>query len=722
MQQLHHRLSDGKMEVSEVPVPLLSPVQVLVANRCSVISAGTEGRTAEDARKGYLSKALARKEEVQKVWKLARRQGWRATYNMVMRRLEAPAPLGYSCAGTVLAVGDRVTRLRPGDRVACAGSSASHAEVVAVPERLCASLPPGVGFEDAAFTTLGAIALQGMRQAEVQAGSTVVVIGLGLLGMLSVQILKASGIRVIGIDTQMDKVEEARKLGAGLALERGLPGMEEQVLEYTRGLGADAILITASSTSTDPVELAGILAGKKARVVVVGNVPTGFSRKHYYRKELDLRMSMSYGPGRYDPAYEEKGQDYPAGWVRWTLQRNMQAFLDLIAEGRMQPSLLISHTFSLEEAPQAFDLLLEKQGGKRAMLLRYAPREEIPIRIENTVSPAKGSAPGIGLIGAGSYALNILLPEIKKHSGLRGVASARGLSAKAAMDKFGFAFASGNADEVISDSESQAVFILTRHDTHASYARQALEQGKHVFVEKPTALHPQDLMGLRESLSARPGLILLTGFNRRFAPAIRDVMAALPDGLPRAIHIKVNAGKLPPEHWVHDPEQGGGRLVGEGCHFIHLACCLAASRPLDVMAAGMREAGDKEDSLSVILRFENGSIASLSYFSNGHPDLPKEKVELSSGGVSAHILDWKQWEVFGKKKKAKRLKVADKGHAGIVAAFMDAVKQGGSSPISFEEQYAAMMMSFAAQRALREARVVSMQEMEETAGKAEKEE
>lgn len=717
MQQLHHRLSDGKMEVSEVPLPLLSSHQVLVANHCSVISAGTEGRTAEDARKGYLSKALARKEEVQKVWKLARRQGWRATYQMVMRRLEAPAPLGYSCAGTVLSVGENVTRFRPGDRVACAGNSASHAEVVAVPEMLCASLPPEVGFEDAAFTTLGAIALQGIRQAEVQAGSTVAVIGLGLLGMLSVQILRASGMRVIGIDTQKERVEEAKKRGAGLALERDTPGLEELVLEYTRGLGADAVLITASTASTDPVELAGILAGKKARVVVVGNVPTGFPRKHYYRKELDLRMSMSYGPGRYDPAYEEKGQDYPAGWVRWTLQRNMQAFLDLIAEGRMQPSLLISSTFSLEDAPQAFDLLLEKQAGTLAMLLRYAPREEIPTRIENNAIPATGSAPGIGLIGAGSYALNILLPEIKKHSTLRGVTSGRGLSAKAAMDKFGFAFASGAPDEVITDAESQAVFILTRHDTHASYAQQALEQDKHVFVEKPTALVPQDLMALKETLSARPGLILLTGFNRRFAPATLAVAAALPPGLPRAIHIKVNAGKLPPEHWVHDPEQGGGRLVGEGCHFIHLACFLANSSPLEVMAAGMREASGKEDSLSVLLRFENGSIASLSYFSNGHPDLPKEKVEVSCGGISAHILDWKQWEIFGRKTKSNRLKVADKGHAGIVAAFMEAIKQGGPAPIPFEEQYAAMMISFAAQVALREARVVSLKEMEETAGR-----
>lgn len=717
MQQLHHRLSDGKMEVSEVPLPLLSPQQVLVANLCSVISAGTEGRTAEDARKGYVSKALARKEEVQKVWKLARRQGWRTTYQMVMRRLEAPSPLGYSCAGTVMAVGEKVSRFRPGDRVACAGNSASHAEVVAVPEMLCASLPQEVGFEDAAFTTLGAIAFQGIRQAEVQAGSTVVVIGLGLLGMLSLQILKASGIRVIGIDTQKEKVEQARNLGAGLALEREAPGMEALVLEYTRGLGADAILITASTQSTDPVELAGTLAGKKARVVVVGNVPTGFSRKHYYRKELDLRMSMSYGPGRYDPTYEEKGQDYPAGWVRWTLQRNMQAFLDLIAEGQMQPSLLISQTFSLEEAPQAFDLLLEKQAGNLAMLLRYAPGEKIPARIENAASPVRGSAPGIGLIGAGSYALNILLPEIKKHASLRGVASARGLSAKAAMDKFGFAFASGETDEVITDPESQAVFILTRHNTHASYAQKVLEKGKHVFVEKPTALHPQDLMTLRETLASRPGQMLLTGFNRRFAPASREVMAALPDGLPRAIHIKVNAGILPQEHWVHDPEQGGGRLVGEGCHFIHLACFLAASRPLEVMAAGMREAGGKEeDSLNVLLRFENGSIASLSYFSNGHPDLPKEKVEVSCGGISAHILDWKQWEIFGKKKVAKRLKVADKGHAGIVASFMDAVKRGGSAPIPFEEQYEGMMMSFAAQRALREARVVSLEEMEETAG------
>lgn len=718
MQQLYHRLKDGKMEVSEVPFPLCGKKQVLVRNHCSVISPGTEGRSATDARKGYIAKARSRKEELDKVIRLARQQGLKATYDMVMRRLESPAPLGYSSAGEVIAVGEEVKAFRPGDRVACGGGTANHAEVVAVPEMLCVKIPENVQYEDAAFTTLGAIAMQGVRQAEVQSGGTVAVIGLGLIGMLSVQILKASGINAIAVDLKKSLVDKASGLGAKLALMREAEGLEESVLDHTNGLGADAVLVCASTDSTDPVDLAGKLAGQKGRVVIVGNVPTGFSRKEYYRKELDLRMSMSYGPGRYDPQYEEHGHDYPPGHVRWTENRNMQAFLGMLADGSFQPSALLSHRFPLEQAPEAFDLMLEKETESLAILLRYNTEKEPGKKVENTAMKSPGNVINLGVIGAGSYANNVMLPLLKDQGALRGISSARGLSAKAAIEKYGFSFASGDIEDVVGDAEIQAIFVFTRHDTHAPLAIKALEKGKHVFVEKPTALTLDELYDLAGKLQEHNESILLTGFNRRFAPAVKAIEKHLPHALPRAIHMRVNAGKLPKEHWVNDEQIGGGRIIGEVCHFIDLAAHFAQGKPLDISTAGLRSEAQNEDTLGLVMRFDDGSIASISYFSNGNPSVPKEEIEVFSGGVVAQIHDWKSWSVKGKKTYSGKQGKADKGHEAIIEAFIHAIKEGKPSPIPFESQYSSMMMSFAARKSLRESRVVSLQEMINEAGKS----
>lgn len=714
MQQLSHRLKDGKMEVTEVAMPVPARGQVLVRNHFSVISAGTEGRTASDARKGYVAKAIARQDELKKVIRLARQQGWKSTLGMVMRRLEAPSPLGYSCAGEVIAVGEGVTSLRPGDRVACGGNTANHAEVVAVPELLCARIPEGVSSADAAFTTLGAIALQGIRQAGIQAGENVAVIGLGLLGLLSVQLLRASGMRVIAIDLREDLTQKALECGAGLALPRQAEGLEASIAHFTRGLGADAVLITASTDSNDPVELAGILARQKGRVVVVGNVPTGFSRKEYYRKELELRMSMSYGPGRYDPSYEEHGIDYPAGYVRWTENRNMQAFLDFVADGKVKPGLLAGERFPLEQAPEAFDRLLGSHSTAGALLISYDTERQPTTRIQRSPQSPLPGRPGISVIGAGAFAGNMMLPILRLSGKLRGIASGKGLSSKAAMDKFGFAYATGDAEEILTDNDTRTVFILTRHDSHASLAIRAMNAGKHAFVEKPLAITLEELKQVETAWKAAPeGVRLGTGFNRRFAPAVVDILEHLPLELPRAIHIRVNAGKLPPGHWAADPLTGGGRILGEMCHFIDLARCIASSPALGVSASGLRQARGEEDTLTAVVSYADGSIASISYFSNGNTSIPKEEIEVFCGGTVARIHDFRRWEVFsgnGKRHRGSSGK-ADKGHQALVGAFLKNIDEGTYPPIAEEEIFETMRTTFAVQRALREARTVFLTEL-----------
>ena len=700
MHQLTQSLKDGAMEILEVPFPALPAGGVLVRNHYSVISAGTEGKTVKDARLGYLAKARARQKEVKQVLNAVKTSGLRTTYNMVMNKLEAPSALGYSCAGEVIAVGPDVAGFAVGDRVACAGSGAVHAEVVAVPKNLCVKVPDGVDLRHAAFATIAAIALQGVRQAEVGLGGHCVVIGLGLVGLLTVQLLEAAGVQVTGIDLDPAQVARARDLGAALALAREAPGLEAAISDFTRGVGADAVIITAGTSSLDPIELAGRLCRKKGHVVVVGGVPTGFSREHYYRKELDLRMSCSYGPGRYDPTYEEHGIDYPIGYVRWTENRNMQAFLDLLATGKLDVSPLITHTFPLVQAPDAYRIILERSEPFAGMLIAYDTGRPLADRVDvssRPVSPAKGR---IGLIGAGSFAQNVLLPALKGQGDFMGVATARPNNARYVADKYGFEYCTGQAGEVLGDDRIDTIFVLTRHDLHGPCVLEALRQGKHVFVEKPLCLRPEEVDEIAAAYRERE-VHLMVGFNRRFAPQVQQIRDFLPAGVPKAITYRINAGIVPPDHWVHDPAVGGGRVLGEACHFLDLAMYLAGAPITTVAATAMADPHHLADTVVVNLGFANGSTAAVSYFSNGNKAVSKERLEVFAGGHVAVLDDFRVLTLYGDRGKKEKTAKQDKGHAREVAAFMRAIREGGPTPIAFEEILCTTRATFAVLEAIR---------------------
>ncbi|MFH2108811.1 MAG: bi-domain-containing oxidoreductase [Chrysiogenia bacterium] len=699
MKQLVQDLKKGKMKILEVPFPALAEGGVLVRSHYSVISAGTEGKTVTDARKGYIAKARGRQKEVKQVIQAAKTQGMIATYKMVMNKLEAPSGLGYSCAGEVIAVGRKVTEFKVGNRVACGGAGAAHAEVVAVPKNLCAKVPDGVEMKEAAFATIAAIAMQGVRQAELKLGETAVVIGLGLVGQLTLQLLHASGVAAVGIDIDPAAVALAKKTGLAHVFKREHAGLEQKVLKISSGLGADAVIITASASSLDPVNLAGALCRKKGRVVVVGGVPTGFEREHYYKKELELLMSCSYGPGRYDANYEEKGNDYPPGYVRWTENRNMQAYLALLKDKKLQVDKLITHEFELERAADAYAMILSKAQPFCGVVLKYDAETRQEERVVLREGKGEAAEPHIGFIGAGSFAQNILLPAVKaaKTGAMIGVATARPNNARNVADKYGFAYCTGNADEIIADNDINTVFIATRHDSHAKYVLAALKSGKNVFVEKPICLTEAELMEISSLYSSlitplsgdlkghHSSPLLMVGFNRRFAPLIQKLMATLPTDLPKAINYRINSGSIPPGHWIHDPETGGGRVIGEVCHFVDLAMFIAGAPVTQVSANLMASAQNLEDTLVVNLAFTDGSVAAISYFSNGSPQLPKERLEVFCAGQAAILEDFKTLTVYDKKISQTKLSRLDKGHAREVELFLNAIKKGEACPISFAD-------------------------------------
>jgi predicted dehydrogenase/threonine dehydrogenase-like Zn-dependent dehydrogenase len=710
MSQLTQQLKSGKMEIVEVPLQEPLPGQVLVRNYYSVISSGTEGKTVSDARKGYVAKARSRKKEVQQVIELIRSQGISAAYKMVMNKLDALSPLGYSCAGEVLAVAKGITDIKVGDLVACGGSEASHADFVTVPKNLCAVLDPAVDLREASFITIASIALQGVRQSEVQLGGKCIVIGLGLIGILTLKILKAAGIRSVGIDIDQAAVNRATEVYGFAALQRNLPELTGQVRTWTNNIGADAVIITAGSNSNDPVNLAGELCKQKGKVVVVGAVPTGFDRNHYYRKELDLRMSCSYGPGRYDKQYEEKGNDYPAGYVRWTERRNMQSIAEMLADNTLCFSDLISHTFSLEQAPEAYDMILQKNEPFLGILIRYDKQIESKDFIRLKIATRVPAVPRIGIIGAGSFAQNIVLPLLKKKTALYGIATTKGVNAIFAGRTYGFELATASAQLLIKDKTVDTVFILTRHHLHAQQTIDALKEGKNVFVEKPPAISQEELDEIAKTYSSlsSPLPVLMTGFNRRFAPAVKEISGILNTGLPKAITIRVNAGMLPSDHWVNDPETGGGRIVGEACHFIDLSIFLAGSNVKSVYATSLNSADQPDNTVNVSLKFENGSIANISYFSNGNKKVPKELIEVFCGQSVARIDDFRLVEIYraGRNKKI-RYRKTDKGHEAEIDAFLSAVNNSLASPIAFEEIYHSMQVTLSVNTSLQENRVIT---------------
>ena len=708
MKQLTQKLKDGKVRIVEVPWPVLSKGQILVQNHFSVISAGTESSTVSAARKNLVGKAKERPQQVKQVIDVLQAQGPVQTYRAVMKKLESFSPMGYSSSGVVVDIAPDVRGFNIGDKVACAGVGyASHAEVVAVPQNLCVKLANTANLEHAAYNTVGAIAMQGIRQTQPELGETCVVIGLGLIGQLTCTLLKAAGVRVIGLDIRDDAIERAAHC-TELALSSSSNNVLNAIEEFTDGIGADAVIITAATSSTEPINLAGKCLRHRGRVVIVGNVPTDFERDAFYKKEIELKMSCSYGPGRYDPRYEEQGQDYPVGYVRWTEKRNMQAFQQLLASQNMDLNFVTTHRFKLEQAPEAYDLILDSETPYCGILIEYDARESI--KSSKKVATGKLAMSGevrVGFIGAGSYAMNHLLPNVSSHQStvLKGVMTSRGTSSRSVAERYGFEFCTAQENDLIKSPDINTVFIATRHDSHASYTQKALNEGKHVFVEKPLCLNMEQLQTITETLNsqAESGVQprLMVGFNRRFSPLTQELKSQIGEG-PMSMIYRVNAGEMDKNSWMQVEDIGGGRIIGEGCHFIDYLIYINGSLPTQVFASNVEDPENLEDIVSIHLRFANGSTGSIFYFANGSKKLGKEYIEVHRNGKTAVLDDFKKLTIYGSGKPyQKKLLVQDKGQAETVAAFLEAIRKGEPCPISFEEIHASMVATFQAIKSMR---------------------
>ena len=703
MLQLTQKLKDGQMNVLEVVVPQISRGFVLVKNHYSLISAGTEASTVTAARKSLLGKAKDRPQQVKQVIDTLLQQGPIQTYRAVMKKLDAYSPLGYSTAGEIIDVPSDITGFCVGDRVACAGAGyASHAEVIAVPANLCVKLPAHANLSHAAYNTLGAIALQGIRQADLKLGETCVVIGLGLLGQLTCLMLRASGVRVVGLDIDPAMVELAREHCADLSLQSGAPGVAEAISEFSGGIGADVVIITAATSSLEPINFAGRVLRKRGTAVIVGSVPTGFERDPYfYRKELSLKMSCSYGPGRYDLNYEEKGQDYPAAYVRWTENRNMSAFQNLIHSGRISLDYLTTHRFKLDNAPNAYDLITEKTEPYLGILIEYDSQKQVQREPLAVTMPRTAQAKvNIAFVGAGSYAMSNLLPNIPKGDNvhLKSVLTSSGTSARTVAEKFGFEYCAASSDDVFNSAEIDTVFVATRHDSHAHYVMQSLLARKNVFVEKPLCLNADELDEIRalyqNMARQNAARLLMVGFNRRFSPLVTKLKEKIGQG-PMSMLYRVNAGHIPGDSWIQDMEIGGGRIVGEMCHFVDLLIHLNGSLPTRVCATAMNDVGSRLDTLNVTMQFANGSTGAIAYYANGSKALGKEYLEVHRAGTSAVLRDFKELEIHIERKSDKtKLLNQNKGQAEMVNAFVEALCSGGEAPIPFPEIYASSLSTF----------------------------
>ncbi|HEX6283271.1 MAG TPA: bi-domain-containing oxidoreductase [Pyrinomonadaceae bacterium] len=691
--------------MGEVPVPALQRGRVLVRTVASLISAGTERAAVELVSKGLVQEARQRPDLVKAVVQKVRNEGLLNTVAAVRDKMAASQALGYSAAGIVAAVADDVTEFQVGDRVACAGVGfASHAEVLSVPKNLCVHLADNVSFESGAYGTLGAIALQGVRLAEPTLGESVVVIGLGLVGQLTVQLLKANGCRVLGLDLDPARVSLALELGADHA-EVSSDTAPNSIHTWTKGRGADAVLITAATDSNQPVELAAKISRLKGRVIIVGMTGLDIPRAPFFSRELKLMISMSYGPGRYDPDYEEKGHDYPFAYVRWTEQRNIESFLQLVADKRVNVDRLTTHQFAIDEAERAYQLI---SGDARepylGVVLNYDPDAEVRRRVSlGTASAPRKSEKSIvlGVIGAGGYVPAMLLPHFKSEGvEFRSIATASGISAHDVGKRFGFAYAVSAAEEVLDDPDINLVVIGTRHDLHAELAREALKRNKNVFVEKPLALNDEQLDQVLQAAEHSTGR-LMVGFNRRFSPLAQEAKSVFANrDTPLSILYRVNAGHIDKEHWTQDPIEGGGRIIGEVCHFIDLMQFLTGAPPVSVFAESVSAKSPKivdADSVFITLRFADGSNGSIAYLSEGDKSLPKERIEIFGGGKSFLIDDFRK----GKGEQ-------DKGQRSQIKRVCAALFQGGPSPIELSELAATTRTTFRILDSLRSKCVVSL--------------
>ena len=691
MKQVLQNLKNGSTEVAEVPAPRAGRGQLLIRTARTLVSAGTERMMVDFGKAGLIDKARQQPDKVRMVLDKISTDGLMPTIAAVRNKLDQPLAMGYCNVGEVVEVGAGVTGYAVGDRVA---SNGKHAELVAVPVNLCAKVPDAVPDEAAAFTVLGAIALQGIRLAQPTLGETVVVTGLGLIGLVTVQLLRAHGCRVLGLDFDADKLALARRFGAEVVDLKSGADPVAAALEYSRGRGVDAVIVTASTKSSEPMHQAAQMCRKRGRIVLVGVTGLELSRADFFEKELTFQVSCSYGPGRYDPHYEDKGQDYPVGFVRWTEQRNFEAVLDMLAEGRLDVEPLVSHRFGVAEAELAYAVV----GGSEPSLgivLRFAePGTEAtaPVRTVSLVPAGAAtiakvdSTPSISVIGAGNYAGAVLIPAFKAAGArLARIASAGGASSVHLGRKFGFAEATTDFAALLTDPGADAVVISTRHDTHADYVLRALAAGKHVFVEKPLALTLDELDHIEAAALAAPKQLLMVGFNRRFAPQIvktRQLLLGAPG--PKTLVMTVNAGAIPATHWTQDRTVGGGRLVGEGCHFVDLLRFLAGA-PIESFQVA-RMAGVTPDTASVTLRFADGSLGTLHYLANGSKAFPKERLEVFAAGRVLQLDNFRRLTGFGWPGFTKmNLWRQNKGQNACAAAFVAAVRAGREAPIPLEE-------------------------------------
>jgi predicted dehydrogenase/threonine dehydrogenase-like Zn-dependent dehydrogenase len=717
MRALLEDMKSGQVAAYDVPAPELQEGGILVRTAFSAISSGTEKAAVEAGRKSLLGKAIAHPDVVQQVLEYAQSKGVKAAYQKVRARLDTLSCLGYSCSGLVLEVGAGVSGFQPGDRVACAGTGyANHGEINFVPANLAVRVPDIVAMEAAALTTIGAIAIQGVRQANVTFGETVAVIGVGLVGVLAIQVLRAAGCRVIAIDLSSGRAAQALSFGAHLGLCTNDPQLEGAVASFSR-YGVDAALITAATKSADPLELAAKLLRDRGRISVIGDVGMGVSRANMYNKEISLVMSRSYGPGRYDPRYEEGGQDYPIGFVRWTEKRNMEAFLDLLSAGALQIEPLLAHRFPVEEGGKAYAAVV---GGTYTAIIDYHAAEDAAASAKMPVSSHAAAQPKprgnlrVGCIGAGGFARGIIFPHLRTSAGvtLESVATSTGAAAVSARASFGFTMAE-SPSELLENPNLDAVFILTRHDSHALYVKSALERGKYVFVEKPLAIDRTQLHMVRttyaKSLAENRAPFLMVGFNRRFSPLTEKLKNFFaPRSEPMLVHIRCNAGFIPRSSWVQDPENGG-RIVGELCHFVDWARAVVGCPIQTLTATALPDAGRyNRDNVTVTLSFEDGSVANLLYLSNGDRAVAKEYFEVFCGSSIARMDDFRTLSLSRNGKTETTKGGQDKGHRREMELTVEGMKQGGSAPIPFTELIEVTEATFAIEEAIRTRKTVNL--------------
>lgn len=697
MRQILQDLRSGKTLVEDVPAPTVRPDHLRIATVMSLVSAGTERSLVDFARGSVLSKALQQPEKVRLAVQKMQTVGISATLDAIHSKLEQPMALGYCNVGRVIEVGPGTEGFSPGDRVV---SNGNHAEIVVVPKTLCARIPPEVDDESAAFTVIGAIALQGIRLAAPTLGETCVVTGLGLIGLIAVQLLRANGCRVLGIDNDSGRLELARKFGAEVV---DLAAGEDPVSRahsFSRGLGIDAVLLTASTRSSEPVSQAAQMCRKRGRIVLVGVTGLELRRSDFYEKEISFQVSCSYGPGRYDPQYEESGHDYPAGFVRWTEQRNFAAVLDMMATGRLSVEPMVTHRFDIGAAAEAYDVLASQQKSLGIIIAYDRPNSgSADYRSATRVTlaaarPGKPGKPVVGFIGAGNYGGRVLIRAFHDAGAtLHSVVSASGVSAAHYGRKFSFRHIGSDPRSIMEDPEIDTVCISTRHDSHSRLVRQALCAGKNVFVEKPLCLTFEELAAIREDLG-KPAVtlrapLIAVGFNRRFAPMVVK-MKALLDGIaePKSLVMTINAGAIPKDHWTQDPGSGGGRILGEACHFIDLMRHLVGAPIEDFDRSSLRQPGGaaRPDTASLTLRFADGSFGVINYFANGHVALPKERLEVYCGGRVLLLDNFRRLTGHGWRRfSGMRSWHPDKGQKACVAAFVGAVRNEGPPPISVDQ-------------------------------------